>query len=446
MSPQRVVLAEYFTTDDVTFLFGACAEWSEPKVAKIERSLTEIRRNVSRSLGLEDVKDALASAPSRAAERDLDVDEFQQRFAPFVEPILEWAAPGDYLCIVPHDALHYLPLHAVKTEGSYLIERNPIVYSPSASVLKYCQANRKGRRERALVFGDSDAEFPLPFAREEARQVATMFGTQPFVGQEARKSLLKETLDTSWEEIDILHLACHGVFHPHQATKSGILMAPERDEGPPRAPETTLRRLPLERFLTAEEIFGMRINADVVTLSACESGVNQIGSGDELFGLMRALIYAGTPSVVMSLWPVDEISSSILMRAFYTALRQGKTKAEALQAAQLTVKGLTAAEAITHCEIAAQNLKGSDPSHYRERLQQNIAGLHYRAGNYLAAREIYENLQGHLDPADKNYMRLAASITRCNRALAQRKSPDIEKHVFRRPHYWAPFILVGDWK
>ena len=67
----------------------------------------------------------------------------------------DWSeSPGDYLYLVPHDALHYLPWHALKLEDQYLIERNPVIYTPSASVLKYCQAKRKGRRDRALVFGD----------------------------------------------------------------------------------------------------------------------------------------------------------------------------------------------------------------------------------------------------------------------------------------------------
>ena len=99
-------------------------------------------------------------------------------FLPFVEPILKWAEPGDYLYLVPHDVLHYLPLHTLKVEGGYLIERNPVLYTPSASVLKYCQAKRKGReRKHILVLGDSDVgERPLTARMFEALEVADIFG------------------------------------------------------------------------------------------------------------------------------------------------------------------------------------------------------------------------------------------------------------------------------
>ena len=444
--PKRIVLAEYFTTDDVTLLFGVRADWEEPEVVEIKQPLAEIRKYVAENFSLEEAKEGETQRATFSKVRDLDLDEWQARFAPFVEPILKWAEPGDYLYLVPHDVLHYLPLHTLKVDGRYLIERNPVIYTPSASVLKYCQAKRKGRRETALVLGDSDAENPLPYAYVEALQVAEVFGAEPYLGQAARRSLVKEKLEKDRESIDILHFACHGYFHPFQALKSGILMAPEPDQQEPTELETTLHGLSVSRYLTAEEFFSIEMHADLVTLSACESGVNQLRPGDELFGLMRALIYAGTPSVVMSLWAVAEISSSILMQRFYETLKDGKTKVEALQFAQLAVKNMTASEAILYCEQAATRLEKIGETQYRWRILRDIADLRFRARDYLAAKIEYESLLSKAVPESQEYRSLDAAITRCNRLEHNGGSSDYTTRVYDHLFHWAPFVLVGDWK
>lgn len=414
MTPNRIVLAEYFTTDDITLIFGVRADWDEPKVVEIKQPLSEIRKYVHDNFGVEESAEGKERRTTTSKVQHLDLDEWQARFAPFVEPILKWADPGDYLYLVPHDVLHYLPLHTLKVDGGYLIERNPVLYTPSASVLKYCQAKRKGRREKILVFGDSAVEQPLPNAREEAWQVAELFGTQPYLGQEARKSLIKEKLEKEREEIDILHFACHGKFHQHQALKSGILMAPEPDEDSESAEfETKLDGLPVSRYLTAEEFFAMEMRADLVTLSSCESGVSQLRPGDELFGLMRALIYAGTPSVVMTLWGVDDISTELLMVHFYECLKSGDTKVEALQKAQIYIKNLTAAQAIVYCESKLSRISSTNSDLRHSQVTRSIKSIYTKI---LAA----EGSEGH--------------------------SVGMDYPIFNHPVYWAPFILVGDWK
>src|ERR1044071_3852108 len=96
---------------------------------------------------------------------------------------------------------------------------------------------------------------------------------------------------------------CHGVFDSRRPLRPGIVLAPEPGSAPRgEAP-----------VLTAEDVLGMEIRADLVALSACESGVNEHRPGDELIGLTRAWIYAGTPSVLATLWPVNDLSSQLLM-------------------------------------------------------------------------------------------------------------------------------------
>lgn len=90
-------------------------------------------------------------------------------------------------------------------------------------------------------------------------------------------------------------------------------------------------------ILTAREIFNLKINAQLVTLSACQTGVNENKPGDELIGLTRAFLYAGAASVLVTLWSVNALSTEVLMKKFYTELKNGRDKATALQVAQIAL-------------------------------------------------------------------------------------------------------------
>jgi CHAT domain-containing protein len=442
MPAKRVVLAEYFTTEDLTLLFIVRTDFEEPEVIEIKTPLDEIRQFVTVNFG---------AAEGGSKVRDLDLEEWQARFRPFVEPILPWTDEGDIVWLVPHDVLHYLPLHALKVEGRHLIERNPVCYTPSASVMKYCHAKRKERRERALILADSRADLPLLHAREQAVAIQQLFdpNTEVHLNGEATKALVKQRIAEAREDIDVLHFACHGYFDPYQALKSGIMLAPEGDaaSGGKETSELGVDESGEGSWnLTAEEIFGLEMHADLVTLSACESGVNERRPGDELIGLTRALIYAGTPSVVVSLWSVDEISTSILMLKFYQALRAGASKAEAIQNAQIELMGMTAKDVIAYCQTAKQRLSGPEAASAQRLLDRDIADVQFAARDFDAALDGYTRLRAGLEPGDKEYHSLTVAIIRCQRALQNPQSIDYETCLYDHPYYWAPFVLVGDWK
>lgn len=175
--------------------------------------------------------------------------------------------------------------------------------------MKFCRAKRKGKREKALVIGDSHSN--LLYAREEALAIASLFGTTPYLREQATKSLVMEQIERERDQLDILHFSCHGYFNSQQALKSGIILAPEANAVP------TTDNGDKRWNLTAEDFFGLSMKAELVTLSACETGVNESRPGDELIGLTRALIYAGTPSVIVSLWAVNDLSTLLLMQHFY---------------------------------------------------------------------------------------------------------------------------------
>jgi CHAT domain-containing protein len=431
MPPKRVVLAEYFTTEDRTFLFIVRADCRAPHVIEIQASLEEIRQFVTTYFGAGD------------KVLQLPLDAWQARFSPFVEPLLSWTDEDDIVWLVPHDVLHYLPLHALQVEGRYFIERNPICYTPSASVMQYCHAKRKGRRERALILADSRPDRPLLHARVEALAIQELFlpAAEVYVGHGATKALVQQRLAEAKDDLDMLHFACHGTFHSDQALRSGIQLAAEE-----QAQVETIEGDTDRWTLTAEEIFRLEMRADLVTLSACQSGVNERRPGDELIGLTRALLYAGTPSVVVTLWLVDDLATSILMRTFYQALREGSGKAEALQSAQVALQKVTAREVIAYCEEAKRHLTGPEAPEVRRRLHVDIANKQFQARDFEAALSSYTQLRQEVEPASEAYCKFTIAISRCQRALRNPKAVNYEMPVYALPYYWASFVLVGDWQ
>jgi CHAT domain-containing protein len=156
----------------------------------------------------------------------------------------------------------------------------------------------------------------LSHAEQEARTVAGLFNTQALVGAAATESALAARVP----QAGLLHLAAHGQLNQLSPLFSRIVLAPdEKNDG----------------NLEVHELYGLDLaQTDLVVLSACNTQLGSQSLGDDLVGLTRAFMYAGAPSVVASLWSVDDEATELLMRAFYTKLQQGRGKAQALREAQ----------------------------------------------------------------------------------------------------------------
>jgi CHAT domain-containing protein len=164
--------------------------------------------------------------------------------------------------------------------------------------------------------------------------------------------------------------------------------------------------------------------------------------GDELIGLTRAILYSGAASVLVSLWSVDEVSTSILMRRFYQGLVDGEGKAVALQRAQLAVRDMTLAEVIAYCETLRPERDGPT----LRLIGLDIADMAYRARDFATALTGYQRLAAVQDITTAERAGLAAAMTRCRRAIRVGSVPDYSARPFADPYYWAPFVLVGDWR
>jgi len=373
-------LIEYFVTESDTFI------WVVEK-NKLQHHSVQLPKEKLRGL----VKDFRFKIGS--LEEVEKINEVSgELYAALIQPVLRHIS-GKELIIVPHDFLHYLPYQAlISSSGRYLIEDYPVNYLSSASLMKFTTTKRRqGRGNRVLVIGNPDlgASKPgLKYAELEAKEVKSLYpGSKVLLRNEATK----ETVKSYSARYDILHFAAHAELSKDDPLSSAILLAKGGEE---------------DGRLTVKEIFEMKLNADLVVLSGCETGLGKLSRGDELVGLTRAFIYAGTPSVVASLWNVEDSSTAALMGSFYKNLKT-MSKAEALRKAQLElIRG----------KVGSQLLA-----------MRGVGGI--------------TNL-GEAPGGKSSSPGLVPVPVSSTASLSQDSVPVSSAH----PYFWAPFVLVGDGK
>lgn len=227
------------------------------------------------------------------------------------------------LTVVPHGALHYVPFGALFDGRQYLIEQYSIRVLPSASVMAYLNKDRtSGSDLPILAMGNpdlGDSRYDLPGAEREVIKIGNDIREAKVL---TRKSASETVLKSYGPRAGILHVASHGEFNPEAPLKSRLLLSPDSQN---------------DGNLTVEELYDLQIASDLVTLSACQTGLGDIQSGDDVIGLTRGFLFAGAASIVASLWVVDDEATAILMTNLYGML-QRTSKRDALRSAQLKVK------------------------------------------------------------------------------------------------------------
>ncbi|MEW6126167.1 MAG: CHAT domain-containing protein [Acidobacteriota bacterium] len=332
---------EYFITGDEISAFVATSERSAiiRQIAsknRVEKILTALRFQIEKFNYGAAYVDAYFGPLKRTTDEHL-TELYQSVFAP-----VEQYLTGNKLVIIPHGALHYLPFHALREGANYLIDRFEISYAPSASVLKLCrnrhqqlirEANsQSGERDiqftkretsghttnnfnRPTLLAVGVAESGTPSIEEEIATLSSIFpDALKLTGKRATHGNLLQIAP----QARFLHLASHGYFRRDNPMFSFLKLA--------------------DTNLNFYNLLNLRLQAEMVTLSACHTGVNGIFPGDELHGLMRGFLYAGAPSMVVSLWAVNDRSTADFMREMYTHIKSGKTRRAAIRHAQLAIK------------------------------------------------------------------------------------------------------------
>ena len=273
--------------------------------------------------------------------------ELERLYKLLIEPVENYLSLNENsnLIFVPHFDLFLVPFAALKNrQNQYLIENHAVSVVPSLEIL-YSLSQRQQSvsaisEESALVVGNptmpesikfsfelepsnSEPLFlePLPYAEQEAEEIASFFKTTAITGDNATETYVKSKLS----QTKILHLATHGMLFPVLETDRGtftvsaLALSPsETDDG----------------ILTADEISNFELTADLVVLSACQTGSGDFTT-DGVLGLSRAFLSAGAPSLVVSLWQVRDDSTAFLMQSFYENIEIYQDKAKALQKAMI---------------------------------------------------------------------------------------------------------------
>ena len=322
-----------------------------------------------------------------------------------IAPVAELFEGKRRVYIIPHGPLHYVPFQAlIAPDGETLLRADgpEIVYAPSATIL----FRERHRPERAatgicLTVGyNGSGETELLFAEEEAHYISTMAKGNELIGSIPKK----EALYRQAPNYQLLHFSCHGHFDPESPLESALHIAPDE-------------------VLTGHEIIdNLKLNCDLVTLSACDSGLSKVQRGDELYGLIRAFMYAGAPAIIASLWRVDERTTLLIAEKFYQALQAGAGYAAALKEAQVFLKNLTRKDAVDLL------------SRYLVREEGDLAVAQHKSTARLAPA---------IKQQAERYIIGLRTKGASNGYQIVPGTEDDEK-IFSAPWFWAPFVLIGD--
>jgi CHAT domain-containing protein/predicted negative regulator of RcsB-dependent stress response len=233
---------------------------------------------------------------------------YNETFAP-IRPLVR----GKHVVFVPHDVLHYVPMHALFDGEQYLIESYSVSYAPSGSLLAVCGKKVVNQAGTTLVLGVPSSH--APHIETEVKAVAASLPeSRLLLGEQATQAALME----HGPALRRLHIAAHGYFRHDNPMFSGIRLG--------------------DSHLSLYDLYQLKLPAELVTLSGCSTGLNVVAAGDELLGLMRGFLYAGAQSLLMTLWDVNDQSTAQFMISFYRRLQASGNKAESVREAMLELK------------------------------------------------------------------------------------------------------------
>ena len=257
--------------------------------------------------------------------------------------------PGDKILIVADGILHYLPFEVLSSPETkrFLLEDFTIAYAPSVSTYGHLRNERRSRTSQRSLLAFADPVFPrvaaraseqdlvrgiyerggiqfvpLPSTRKEVESIASLYrpnDRKVYFGRDATKAAFQHEHLAGYR---ILHLATHAVIDERVPARSGVVLSGSGAE---------------DGILRVPDVFNLDLDADLVVLSACQTGLGKLVKGEGMVGLTRSFLYAGSSRVAVSLWEVNDTATAELMANFYRSMRSGAAPAAALRSAKLTM-------------------------------------------------------------------------------------------------------------
>lgn len=264
----------------------------------------------------------------------------------------------EHLIIIPDGFLYFLPFEALlsssidqASNGTFIIEQYKISYAPSCSSLLFLKEKRvKTEHPKSLLaIGDPKYDLgrisnsdqktsslilkeiyenqgfdfsPLPYSRKEIKKIAKLFPKQKrdfYLGKQAKEEVIKWA---ALKDYKIIHFACHSLLDEKFPFRSALVLTIDIDSGE-------------DGFLLVREIYNLRLTADLIVLSACQTGRGKLENIEGVLGLPRIFFYCGAGSVVSSLWKINDKSTTKFMSYFYKYISEGNCKSQALRLAKI---------------------------------------------------------------------------------------------------------------
>jgi CHAT domain-containing protein len=312
-----------------------------PNRGKIERSLRAYLKIISEV----DIGERMLFDASKRIGREIIPPEIASALS-------EYKA----IIVIPDGILNYLPFETIRIHDGvrekYLIESFALSYCPSASTLRMLTggSQKKEWKKTILAIGgpkygdylspneastdirlDTEGDPPLarkrafvelPFSRKEAIEVGRLFPkveAQVITGGSVSEEIVKKL---PLRKFRFIHFSCHGYLDETNPMRTALVLTP----GPSQEEDG---------FLRMEEIYKLSLDADMVVLSACQTGKGLLEKGEGVMSLTRPLFFAGARSVIAALWPINDKSTARLMKEFYKGIIKGRSANEALRRAKL---------------------------------------------------------------------------------------------------------------
>ncbi len=344
----KTALIEYFLGENESFMFfitkNEFCVYGLPSTSKIEKSIKAYLK-------------ILSGAPKGEFKGTLAARRiYRELLFPAGRVIPESI---ENLIIVPDGVLYYLPFETLipytqnrSSKDDYLVANYKISYVPSSSALLFLSENKVKREspKSLMAFGnpsymlkdssdgkkskthveilrelylDQGFDFsPLPYTEREILEISSYFPDDRkdiYLKDEAREEIFKEA---PLQDYQIIHFACHGFLAEEFPFRSALVLALDDD------PQE-------DGFLQVRELYNLRLKADLVVLSACQTGKGKLERGEGILGLPRIFFYAGAKSVILTLWRINDESTATFMNLLYRYLSKGNDKAQALRLAKL---------------------------------------------------------------------------------------------------------------
>lgn len=342
----KTALLEYYFGENNSYLIAATA-----KNSKIHK----LPANIDFQKSLKAYIKILSDEPTK---RFKGAKASIRLYKELVEPVTELLNDSiENIIIIPDGVLYYLPFETLLIDANeenckqkYLFEKYNISYMPSASSLMYIKLNKKERRFKKdlLAFGNPSYKpnydeagdqrslsvvlfdlykslgfhfSALPYSGREINRISKFFlktNCDVFLGEHASEHTFKSL---SHQNYKIIHLACHGFLDEDFPLRSALVLSLSGNENE-------------DGFLQARELYNLRLGAELVVLSACQTGQGKLESGEGVLGLQRVFFFAGAKSVVSTLWEIGDKPTAEFMEAFYKFIIEGYGKASALRQAK----------------------------------------------------------------------------------------------------------------